>query len=114
MCLRLIAPIVAAASLAGCDAATQIAGDAVEGEVRNAVAAQCLQVAEGTGLVAGRVAEICECAADTYVNDPDLTLDDISRERIEGIVNDCAARTGDSSGATGNFGETTPTEEIGG
>ena len=106
--------ITAAGLLAGCDAATQIAGDAVQEEVRNAVSAQCLQISDGTGLVAGRVVEICECAADTYVNDPDLTLDDISRERVEGIVNDCAARTGASTGADGSFDETTPTEEIGG
>ena len=111
---RLIAPAIAAASLAGCDAATQIAGDAVQGEVRNVVATQCQQVSEGAGIAAGRVAEVCECAADTYAKDPDMTLEDITRERIEGIVNDCTAQTGASTGASGNFGETTPTEEIGG
>ena len=98
-------------ALAGCDAATQIAGDAVEGEVRNAVAAQCQQVSESAGIVAERVAEVCECSADTFVSDPDLSLEDVSRERIEGIVNQCAQSTGAD---TGTSTETTPTEEIGG
>jgi hypothetical protein len=114
MRIRWIAPIMAAAALAGCDAATQIAGDAVQGEIRSVVATQCRQVSESAGIAAGRVSEVCECAADTYAKDPDLTLDDITRERVEGIVNDCTARTGTATGASGSFGETTPTEEIGG
>ncbi len=99
---------IAALALAGCDAATQIAGEAVQGEVRNAVAAQCEQVAENAGIVAGRVAEVCQCSADTFMADSDLTLDDVSRERIEGIVNACAKST-----AGGNW-NTVPAEENGG
>ena len=109
----LILPILAAVSLAGCDAATQIAGEAVQGELRNAVIAQCQQASEGAGIAAGRVAEVCACAAQTYVEDPDLTLDDITRERIEGVINDCTSQTGAAGGASGSF-QTTPTEEAGG
>ncbi len=101
----------AAVALAGCDAATQIAGDAVEGEVRNAVAAQCEQVAESAGIVAGRVAEVCECSADAYLADPDRSMADVSRERIEGIVNQCAAEAGAASDTST---QPTPAEEIGG
>ena len=100
--------LAAAGSLAACDAATQIAGDAVQGEMRNAIASQCQQVAEGAGIVAGQVAQVCECSAETFMADPDLTLEDVSRERIEGIVNECAAKLG--SGAT----QSLPAEEIGG
>ncbi|MGI8944488.1 MAG: hypothetical protein ACR2FJ_09730 [Qipengyuania sp.] len=98
-------------SLAGCDAATQIAGETVEGEARSAIAAQCRQFSEGAGIAAGRIAEVCQCSADTVMADPDLTLADMSRERLEGIVNECAARTGPASGKET---ATTPTEEIGG
>ena len=108
---KTLAIALCALSLAGCDAATQIAGEAVEGEVRNAIAAQCEQVAESTGIVAARVAEVCQCSADTFMADPDLTLEDVTRENVEGIVNACARSTG---AADGTWTETTPTEEIGG
>lgn len=107
MLARSFAILAGAITLGGCDAATQIAGDAVQGEARNLVAAQCQQVSEGAGIVAGRVAEVCRCAADTFMADRDLTPADITRERIEGIVNQCAARTGAS-------GTAAPTEETGG
>lgn len=98
---------LAALSLAGCDAATQIAGDAVQGQVRNTVAAQCEQVSQNVGIVAARVAEVCQCSADTFMADSNLTLDDVTRERVEGIVNACAERTG---AASGNSTGTMPTE----
>jgi len=78
--------------LTGCDAASQIAGEAVEGEMRNAVAGQCEQVAENAGIVAGRVGDVCRCTADAFIDDPELTIEDISRANIEAIVNDCAVR----------------------
>ncbi|GGD54745.1 hypothetical protein GRI62_03915 [Erythrobacter arachoides] len=102
--LLLIACLV---SLPGCDAATQIAGDALEGEIGNAVTAQCLQVAESAGIVAGRVAQVCECTANAFVTDPDLTIEDASPQRIEGIVNQCATETG---GAAGSVSDTLPAE----
>ena len=104
---RFLPLFAAALALASCDAATQIAGDAVQGEARNMVAAQCQQATEGAGIIAGRVAEVCRCAADTFMADRDLSPADISRERIETIVNDCAKRTGAAVDAA-------PTEETGG
>ncbi|QYU68062.1 hypothetical protein J4558_24970 [Leptolyngbya sp. 15MV] len=100
---------LAALALTGCDAAKQIAGEAIEGEVRNAVTMQCQEVAQGAGIVAARVAEVCRCSADTFIADSDLTLDDVSRERIEGIVNACAKST-----AGGDWNQATPAEENGG
>ena len=111
MVKQLTLMIAAATALAGCDAATQIAGEAVQGEVRNAVAAQCEQISENAGIVSGRVSEVCQCSADTFVSDPDLTMEDVSRERIEGIVNACAEST---SAQPGTSSEATPAEEIGG
>ncbi|MEW4447651.1 hypothetical protein [Qipengyuania sp. JC766] len=84
---------LATLALVGCDAATQIAGDAVEGEVRNAVTTQCEGVAESAGIVADRISEVCQCSADAFLEDSELTVDDISRENIEGIVNACADST---------------------
>ncbi len=94
-------------SLAACDVASDIAGDAIEGEIRNTIVQQCLQVSEGAGIAAARLGEVCECSAETFVNDPDLTMDDVSRERIEAIVNECAAST-DSPEEASN--QTTPAE----
>jgi hypothetical protein len=99
--------VVAITGLAGCDAATQIAGDAVQGEARSLMAAQCQQVSESAGIVAGRVAEVCECATDTFVAQRDFNPTNINRGRVEAIVNDCAKRTSSAGGAA-------PTEEAGG
>ena len=53
------------------------------------------------------------CHTDTYItmDDPDLTLEDATRENVEGIVNACTARTG---GTNPNSTQTLPAEEIGG
>ncbi len=102
--------LAGAASLGGCDAATDIAGDAFEGELRNSVTAQCEQVAEGASIAGPRISQVCECVADTYIEDSDLTLEDISQERVTSIVNDCAASTDPDL----ETNQTTPAEEAGG
>lgn len=103
--------LLLAGSLSGCDAATQIAGEAVQGEVRNVVAAQCEQIAQNAGLISARVAEVCQCSADRFMADPDLTLEDATPANVEGIVNACAASTG---GTNTQSTETLPAETIGG
>ncbi len=108
---RPLALLLLAGALSGCDAATQIAGDAVQGEVRNAVAAQCEQIAQNAGVVAARVTEVCQCSADRFMADPDLSLDDATPGNVEAIVNACAAST---SGTNTNSSETLPAENIGG
>jgi hypothetical protein len=110
MMKRMILAGACGLALAGCDAATQIAGETVEGEARNAIAAQCRQVAEGAGIAAGRVAEVCECSAETVLADRDVSLANLSRARVEEIVNGCARNTGAVAGG----GQSLSTEEAGG
>ncbi|WP_338244143.1 hypothetical protein [Aurantiacibacter hainanensis] len=110
MKLPIVLLVLGTVSLSGCDAASDIAGDALEGELRNAVTAQCQQVAENASIAAPRISQVCECVADTYIEDPDLTLDDISRERVTSIVNDCAASTDPDLETI----ESIPAEEAGG
>jgi hypothetical protein len=99
--------MLGALALGGCDAATQIAGEAVQGEIRNAVSSQCAQVAEGAGIVADRIAAVCECTAAAVAADKAVTLEDVVPSRIEGVVNQCAAET---AGTTNAVDQQTPTE----
>ena len=99
--------LVPAFAVGGCDAAATIAGDAMQGEARNLVAAQCQQVAGGAGIVSGRIAEVCACTAETLVTGGSVVPTDITRERVETIVNDCAKRTSTADSAA-------RTEETGG
>lgn len=85
--------IPALALLAGCDAATEIAGDTLEGEMRGVAVAQCEQVAEGAGIAAARISAVCECSADQLVAGGTPTMADITPERVQGIVNSCVAQT---------------------
>ena len=103
-----LAVAAAGIALAGCDAATQIAGEAVQGEVRNAIDGQCRQAAENAGIVADRVADVCACSVETFLAGGDVSLADIDPARVEEIVNGCARSTGAASNST------EPTEEIGG
>ncbi len=81
------------ASLAGCDMATEIASDTLETEVRGAVQLQCQEFAAGAGIAAGRVAAVCQCSADKFVADRQLSVSAISRERLRTIVEGCVAQT---------------------
>ena len=88
-----LALLPAGLALAGCDMATEIAGDTLEAELRRGVVLQCEQFAEGAGIAAGRISAVCQCSADTLVADGNPTLGDISPERLRGIVEACVART---------------------
>ncbi len=108
MLKRALIVLPAVTLLIGCEAASDIAGDAMKNEIRNVIATQCEQVSADAGIVADRIAQVCACSADTLMNDPDLTMEDISRERIEGIVNTCTAQTGSGTAAE------TPAQETNG
>ncbi|APE28354.1 hypothetical protein [Aurantiacibacter gangjinensis] len=97
-----------AVSLAGCDAAGEIAGEAIDNEIRTQVANQCETVASNAGVVAERITAVCECTADTFIDDPELTADDIRPARIEEIVNDCTSSTAESAAEPANE---TPAED---
>ena len=86
-------PLALLLLVGGCDAATEIAGDTLQSELRRGVVAQCEQVAEGTGIAAGRVSAVCQCSADKFVADGAPTLADLNRERLQGIVDACVAET---------------------
>jgi hypothetical protein len=88
--------VIAATSLAlaGCDAATQIAGEAVAGEVRGAVDTQCREIAAGAGIVADRVADVCSCSVEAIMADGDVSLADLNPAEVERTVNSCARSTG--------------------
>ena len=96
---KLIIPAVILLPLSACDAASEIAGDALNSEIRSQVVAQCEAVAENAAIVADRITAVCECSANTFMDDPELTVNDIRPERIEGIVNDCARETGEPNSA---------------
>lgn len=85
--------LVAVFVLVGCDAATEIAGDTFESEIRRGIVAQCEQVAEGAGIAAGRISAVCQCSADSLVADGAPTLSDINPERLQGIIDGCVAQT---------------------
>ena len=80
--------------LAACDAATEIAGDAIRTETRNTIVDQCQQMSENAGIAANRVASVCECTADAFLADESFSMADIDPSRLEGLVNTCTAQTG--------------------
>ncbi|WP_435417245.1 hypothetical protein WAB17_10230 [Parerythrobacter aurantius] len=82
-----------AAVLGACDAATEIAGDTLESGVRGAVVAQCEELASGAGIAASRLSAVCQCSADKLKSDTDLSPADLSRERLQGIIDTCVAET---------------------
>lgn len=90
--IRAALPFIALA-LAGCDAASEIAGDTLQTGMRAEIVNQCQGIAEGAGIAAGRVSEVCQCAADKFVADGTPRLADITRERVQGIVDACVAET---------------------
>ena len=82
--------LTALALLAGCDAASEIAGEAIRGEMRAQYLEQCQGVAESTGIAAARIETACECSADEFAAD---LADDgelqINEARIEQVLRTC-------------------------
>ncbi|WP_435201562.1 hypothetical protein [Qipengyuania sp. 902] len=93
---------VALVALSGCDVATEIAGDAISGEVRTQYVERCQGVAEGAGIAAERISAACECSADTFAEDfaADGNLD-IDRARIEEVLRICVEGSGAAAPAEG-------------
>ena len=85
--------LAAALVLSGCDAATEIAGDTIETELRRGVVSQCEQVAEGAAIAAGRVSAVCQCSADQITADGNISISDLTREKLRGVVESCVAKT---------------------
>ena len=92
--------IVAIFSLSACDAATEIAGDAIAAEARSQYLAQCESVAESVGIPAERVTTACDCTADDFANDLAEGQLQIDRARIEEVLKICVQeQLGSLSGA---------------
>jgi hypothetical protein len=82
--------LAALALLSGCDAASEIAGEAIKGELRAQYLEQCRGVAESTGITSGRIDAACECSADEFAadlaDDGELRIDE---GRIEQVLRTC-------------------------
>ncbi|AOL23199.1 hypothetical protein Ga0102493_112182 [Erythrobacter litoralis] len=85
-----LASLAALALLSGCDVASEIAGDAIAGELRAQYIEQCQGVAESAGIAAERVNAACECSADDFAadlaEDGELRID---QGRIEQVLRTC-------------------------
>ena len=89
-------------ALSGCDMASEMAGDAIKGEVRTQYIERCQGVAESAGIAAERISAACECSADTFAEDfaADGSLD-IDRARIEDVLRMCVEDNGAAAPAEG-------------
>ena len=87
---KLVVCTTALVALTGCDVATEVAGDAIAGEIRTRYIGQCQGIAEGAGIAAERIDAACECSADNFKEDfaADGQLD-INRERMEEVLRIC-------------------------
>ena len=87
---KLVICAAAVVALTGCDIASEVAGDAIAGEIRTRYIEQCEGIAEGAGIAAERIGAACECSADNLKEDfaADGQLD-INRERVEELLSIC-------------------------
>ena len=81
---------IAVFGLAGCDVASDVAGDVIAGEVRTRYLEQCQGIAEGAGIASERINAACECSADDF--EQDFAADgqlDINPGRVEEVLRMC-------------------------
>jgi len=78
-----------ALGLASCD----VAMEQMDGQVRQAVADQCQQVAESTGVAGDLVLPVCECTSNKLLEGGAAQISDIDQARIEEILQGCLAET---------------------
>ncbi|MEE4155431.1 MAG: hypothetical protein V2I27_14835 [Erythrobacter sp.] len=82
--------LAALALLAGCDAASEMAGDAIAGELRAQYIEQCQGVAESVGIASARIAPACECSADEFAADlADDGALQINEARMAQVLRSC-------------------------
>jgi predicted membrane-bound spermidine synthase len=93
MAWRLLLIATALPAVASCDMASEVAADTLESEMRGVVLAQCQEFAAGAGIAAGRVSAVCQCSADRFVADRQLSVSALSRDRLRTIVEGCVAQT---------------------
>ncbi|AWW75125.1 hypothetical protein CD351_11870 [Erythrobacter sp. KY5] len=109
--LTLISLPFAALALTACDAATEMAGNAIKDQIRTEFVAQCEQIAQDNGITSENVTPACECAADNLAEDASDGSLDINRERIEDLLRTCSASaSGGAESAPADGAESTPAE----
>ncbi len=84
-----------ALALAGCDSA----GTVLDDTARLAAVEQCRQVAEGAGIAGVAVNNVCNCAADTWLEKPVAERMQLDRATIQGIIEECAGSDRNTAGA---------------
>ncbi|MBO6769260.1 MAG: hypothetical protein JJ901_13295 [Erythrobacter sp.] len=90
---------LAAVSLGACDVATEMAGDAIKGEIRTQFVQQCEQIASDNGFAGDLVTPACECSADKFSADAADGELEINRDRIEEVLKTCVqAQPGEPAG----------------
>ena len=102
MMTRILFPLFALATLTACDVASDVAGEAIKGEVRAQYLAQCQSVAEGAGIAGAQIAAACECSADDF--EQDFAADghlEINPARIEEVLKTCVQASGEPAPAEG-------------
>ncbi len=65
----------------------------LDGEIRQAAAEQCQQVAENAGVAADLVRPVCECTTDKLLEGGAAELAQIDTARIEEVLKGCLAET---------------------
>jgi uncharacterized protein YaaN involved in tellurite resistance len=93
-----IPAILAALTLAGCDASV----DELGATAQASIAQQCQQVANEMGFAATRVQAVCECTVNRLVPDAGTSLAAVNQDTIERALSDCA----EEGGAAGDAMET--------
>ena len=97
---KLVITLFGLAALSGCDVASDMAGEAIKGEIRTQYLAQCEGIAESSGIAAERVGAACECSADEFAED--LEADgqlQVDQARIEEVLKICVQDSGEAAPA---------------
>ncbi|MHA7818693.1 MAG: hypothetical protein ACX930_03485 [Erythrobacter sp.] len=79
-----------ALSLAGCDAAADLAGDAIKDQIRTEFVNQCEQIAQDNNIASENVGPACECAADDLAADAADGSLEVNQARVEELLRSCA------------------------
>lgn len=76
-------------ALAGCDMATEMAGEAILGDARERYIEQCEQYGDSFGIATERLAEACECSADNFIKNASDGNVEIDQGKIEEVLKTC-------------------------
>ncbi|KEO91779.1 hypothetical protein EH31_03655 [Erythrobacter longus] len=92
----LIPLALAALSLTACEAATEMAGDAIKEQIRTEFVAQCEQIAQDNGFASEKVGPACNCVADNLAADAADGSLEVDTQKVEELLRTCGAETGET------------------